>query len=90
MISKDAKSQFQTTETEIGHTMQMAELPDGALWMAETTRSVHPMILPGHHDVEPDPRDAHHASRYGNGQAQDQMDPKQSCARSRPQPGYSC
>ena len=36
---------FHTTGIEIGQTYQIVESPAGLLWMAETTRSVHPLML---------------------------------------------
>jgi ligand-binding sensor domain-containing protein len=52
----EGSRKFQTTGTKIGVTYQMAESPGGALWMAETTRSVHPVVLPAnrHHNDEPE------------------------------------
>ena len=48
---------FQATGTQVGQTRQFVESPDGTLWMAETTRSVHPLLLPPHqHGVEPEIR----------------------------------
>lgn len=45
---------FQTTGIKIGQTYQIAESPGGKLWMAETTRSVRPILLPANKDgVEP-------------------------------------
>jgi len=37
---------FQASGIKIGYTYQFIESPAGALWMAETTRSVHPLLLP--------------------------------------------
>jgi PAS domain S-box-containing protein len=37
---------FQTTGVGIGQGWQIAESPGGALWLAETTRSVHPLLPP--------------------------------------------
>ena len=46
---------FQTTGVKIGQTYQIVESPSGTLWMAETTRSVHPIVLtPNQHSVEPE------------------------------------
>jgi ligand-binding sensor domain-containing protein len=48
---------FQPTEVEIGHTRQIVESRGGALWLAETARSVHPLSLPANqHGVEPEIR----------------------------------
>lgn len=46
---------FQTTGMKTGFTYQINESPVGALWMAETTRSVHPLLLPtNQHGFEPE------------------------------------
>ena len=46
---------FQTTGIKIGYTYQIIESPRYALWMAETTRSVHPLLLPSNqHGFEPE------------------------------------
>lgn len=46
---------FQTTGITIGQTYQIVESPGGKLWMAETTRSVRPILLPANnHGVEPE------------------------------------
>jgi PAS domain S-box-containing protein len=46
---------FQTTGVKIGQAYQIVESPSGTLWMAETTRSVHPLVLtPNQHSVEPE------------------------------------
>ena len=46
---------FQTTGIKIGSTYQIIESPRDALWMAETTRSVHPLLLPSNqHGFEPE------------------------------------
>jgi len=46
---------FQTTGITIGQTYQIVESPGGKLWMAETTRSVRPILLPANnHRVEPE------------------------------------
>jgi ligand-binding sensor domain-containing protein len=52
----EGSRKFQTTGIEIGVTYQMVESPSGALWMAETSKSVHPVILPAnrHHNDEPE------------------------------------
>ena len=48
---------FQTTGAQVGVTRQIVESPNGTLWMAETTRSVHPLLLPpNQHGVEPEIR----------------------------------
>src|SRR5260370_40007546 len=52
----EGSRKFQTTGMEIGQAAQIVESPGGALWMAETTRSVHPGALPAnrHHNDEPE------------------------------------
>ena len=46
---------FQTTGVKIGQTYQIVESPSGTLWMAETARSVHPLVLRSNqHSVEPE------------------------------------
>jgi len=48
---------LQPTGVEIGTTRQMVESRDGALWLAELVRSVHPLSLPANqHRVEPEIR----------------------------------
>ena len=48
-------TKFQTTGIPIGQVFQIAESPRGMLWMAETTRSVHPLALPAsEHSVQPE------------------------------------
>ena len=42
----EGSRKFQTTGIEIGQTLQIVESPGGALWMAETSKSVHPVVLP--------------------------------------------
>ena len=46
---------FEATGVNIGQTFQFAESPGGTLWMAETTRSVHPLVLaPDQQSAEPE------------------------------------
>jgi PAS domain S-box-containing protein len=46
---------FQATGVKIGQTYQIVESPRGAIWAAETTRSVHPLVVaPNQHSVEPE------------------------------------
>ncbi|HYK36572.1 two-component regulator propeller domain-containing protein [Alloacidobacterium sp.] len=46
---------FQTTGIKIGQTYQIVDSPGDTLWMAETTRSVRPILLPANsHSVEPE------------------------------------
>jgi PAS domain S-box-containing protein len=48
---------LQPAGVEIGHTRQIIESGGGALWLAETTRSVHPLSLPANqHSLEPEIR----------------------------------
>jgi ligand-binding sensor domain-containing protein len=45
---------FQTAGIETGYTYQIIESSGGTLWMAETTRSIHPLLLPpNQHGLEP-------------------------------------
>jgi signal transduction histidine kinase/ligand-binding sensor domain-containing protein len=37
---------FQTTGINVGQSLQMGESASGALWLAETSRSVHPVMFP--------------------------------------------
>ena len=45
-LPKGANS-FQSTGAQIIQVMQITQSSDDVIWMAETTRSVHPLILPG-------------------------------------------
>jgi ligand-binding sensor domain-containing protein len=46
---------FQPTRTQVGPIRQIVESPNGPLWMAETSRSVHPLLLPtNQHGLEPE------------------------------------
>ena len=50
-----ASRKFNSSGVETGQVNQMVESPDGTLWLAETTRSVHPIRLPANqHGFEPE------------------------------------